>query len=446
MKLNEMWKKGSGVPTTGDIPVGGLAVDVNLGKVFSKKDTGEIFEIGKFQFNDADVSALQLDVETNKTQIDLLWNTPSIRADQTIAAEIKTIYLAYLGREPDTTATEYWVQEINLSNIAYNDLEQSIYIAADENGETLLKVYKSPEQIATETADLATISGASTDLVSQIKSWYSIILHNYEPDNAGIAYWIREIDKGTVLIADLDEAIFNAAFDTKPCYNIPDTLVTQYELGTDGIAQVKTTATADDLVIPVTYMGEVSIDANGDVVVASDDDNSQAFIDDITANPTRAYNIVTYYVKYFGRQPLLDGVDYWLNDGTADADLERAIFVAGSMNGEQSTGTAYIGSQYAQMIADLNTAITNLQDAQASGDQTAINNATSTVNTAQTTVNNYSTATQASIASNPTRADAISDMYTTYLGREPDDAGLNYWINDSLSLDEIQAIISQGEQ
>jgi len=444
MKLNEIWKKGIGVPTTGDIPVGGLAVDVSNGKVYSKKDSGQIFEIGTFELNGSQVTALQANVATNTAQIALLWDTPSIRADQTLATEVETIYNDYLGRPPKAGAKEYWVQEVNLSNIAYADLEKSIYLAAEENGETLLKVYESPADKIARMADIATIENATTDLVSTIKSWYSIILHNYAPDNAGVAYWIREVNKGTVLVADLDEAIFNSAFGEKPCYSIPNTLVADYELGTDGTARVKTTATNNDLVVPVTYMGEVSI-VNGSVVIASDPDNNATFVTDVNANPTRAYDIVTYYVKYFGRNPLLDGVDYWLNDGTATADLERAIYVSGLRNGEIMTGTAFDGSGYAQMIADLNNAIANLQTAQASGDQTAINNAQAAATAAQDAQYASDTANQATIASSPTLESAITQMYQEILGRAPDNAGMAYWINDSvnggMSLEDIRTSI-----
>jgi len=451
MKLSELWKHGNGVPTTGDIPIGGLAVDTTNGKMYSKKINGAIFEVGAFNFNEEDLVGLEaviaqhsVGIEENAAEIVKLWNTPSIKADQSIINHIKYVYDEYLGRVPDEISLVYWTQEVNFGNISFNDLEYSIYVAAQENGETLLKVYVSPEDAAQKASDEATISAADVSLVSTIRSWYSIILHNYTPDSAGIAYWIREVQQGRIVEADMDEAIFNAAFGTKSCYAIPDTLVSEYELGTNGIAKAKTTATEDDLVIPITTMGEVSI-VNGNVVVASDPDNNASYITAVTANPTRSYKIVTYYNKYFGRNPSLDGVYYWLNDGTLDADLERAIFVAGSMNGETSTGVAFAGTQFAQMVAELQAAITALSAAQASGSQTAINTAQSTLNTTQTNVNNYNTAGTTAATQEPTRAEAITAMYTTYLGREPDSAGLNYWINDSLSIEQIEAIISQGE-
>ena len=434
MKLSDVWKQGSGEPPSSAIPVGGLAIDSYVGKAYSKKSNGEIFEIGSNQL-----------ITYLSDEIDKIWASPSMRADVAIAAEINSIYLAYLGREADAASKEYWIQEVNFGNVSYNDLEYTIYVAAQENGETLLKIYETEEQVATRTADLATVSSAENSVVSTIRSWYSIILHNYNPDNAGLAYWIREVNAGRVLLEDIDEAIFNAAFGTLDCYAIPDTLVDQYELGTNATAQVKTTATLDDLVVPVTYMGEVTI-VNGNIVVAADADNIQAYIAEITANPTRAYIIVSSFAKYFNRNMRLDGVHYWMNDTTSNTDLERAIFVAGSMNGEVSTGVAYAGTAYTNMISDLQNAVAALQAAQASGNQTAINTATSVVNTAQTVVSDYSTATQVAIATNPTRAEAISEMYSTYLGRPADDAGLAYWINDSLTLSEIEAIISQGER
>ena len=451
MKLSEIWKKGSGVPSSGAIPVGGFAVDTTNGKIYSKKANGEIFEVGAFNFNEEDLVGLEaviaqntINIQTNTDEIVKLWNTPSIRADQSIVNEVKRIYFDYLGRHPDDAGLVYWTQEVNFANVSFNDLEYAIYVAAQEKGETLLKEYISPEDAAKKAADEATVNAAPLSLVSAIKSWYSIILHNYAPDNAGIAYWVREVAENRIVEADLDEAIFNAAFGTKLCYAIPDTLVDEYELGTNGTAQVKTTATQDNLVVPVTYMGEVSI-VGGNISIASDPDNNATFVTAVNANPTRSYNIVTYYNKYFGRNPRLDGVKYWLTDGTSDADLERAIFVAGSANGETSTGVAYLGTQYAQMIADLNAAISALSTAQATGNQTAINNAQTTVNTTQNVVTDYNNAGTTAAQTQPTRAGAITEMYKTYLGREPDAAGLNYWINDSLSIEQIEAIISQGE-
>lgn len=445
MTIAEIIKKGSGVPLTGDLIEGGIGIDTTNGKMYSKKADGTIFEVGALDLGAYDADGLVALVADNAAQIAQLWAIPAIAADKSIATEVKRVYSEYLGREPSDEALTYWIGEVNLTRVLFNDLEQAIYVAAQANNEVLLKKYISAEEKAIVAADKATIETAPLALVSAIKAWYATILHEYSPDDAGIAYWIREVNASRVLVADLDEAIFNAAFNIKPCYAIPDTLVADYELNTIGIAVVKTDATDNDLVIPTTIMGEVSIDANDNVVVEADVDNIQSYIDEITANPTRAYNIVTYYNRYFGRNPLLDGVHYWMTDGTADAALERAIFVAGSMNGETPTGNAYAGEDYAALKAELQTALDALSEAQAGGDQATITAAESTYSTKEAAVVAYEDAGTAAAVAEPTRAEAITEMYNTYLGREPDAAGLNYWINDTLSLQEIEVILMQGE-
>lgn len=45
-KLSDLWKKGTVAPMQGDIPEGGLAIDVANKKAYSKASDGNIFEIG----------------------------------------------------------------------------------------------------------------------------------------------------------------------------------------------------------------------------------------------------------------------------------------------------------------------------------------------------------------------------------------------------------------
>ena len=46
MKLSDIIKKGNGVPTTSDLIVGGIGIDIDSGLVYSKKADGTIFHMG----------------------------------------------------------------------------------------------------------------------------------------------------------------------------------------------------------------------------------------------------------------------------------------------------------------------------------------------------------------------------------------------------------------
>lgn len=44
-KLSDIWKTGVQRPSPSDIPVGGLAIDLNNGKIFTKNNSEQILEL-----------------------------------------------------------------------------------------------------------------------------------------------------------------------------------------------------------------------------------------------------------------------------------------------------------------------------------------------------------------------------------------------------------------
>lgn len=51
-KLNELWKKGTGIPLSDDIPEGGIAVDVAGNQMYSRSNAGNIFRVGQNTIGD----------------------------------------------------------------------------------------------------------------------------------------------------------------------------------------------------------------------------------------------------------------------------------------------------------------------------------------------------------------------------------------------------------
>lgn len=467
MRLSEILKKGSGVPTTGVIPVGGLAVDVENGKLYSKKSNGEIFEVGALNFNDQDLQGLEaviaqngLDIQANAEQITLLWNTPSIKNDQSLKAIVTKYYNEYLGVTPSENEWLYWVQEVNNGNLSVNTLEEAFYNACVQNGETLLKTYISPEEQAKLDAWMTTINNADENLIKEIQSWYTTILKRYTVDDESLAYWIKQVELGNIVREDLDEAIFRAAIKlNQPCYLVPDT-VTDYEIGDGGYA-VPVDGINDEIIDAPEDGGDVTTIDGVTLTIADSPNNIQAHIDYLNANTALVIKIINIYYTYFHRSPEVEGAYYWAYQyntlGWDDNTLEEAIYHAGLLY-DTPIFAVYDNSQTNEYQKAFEQSLKNLQDAQTSGDINYVNNASaakasSEIAFVQATQNDYNIVTA---SENTEIVNQIVDLYKTVLGRPEeaiyaDTAGIAYWTeqvkNGAVSLEDMsQALETAAEE
>lgn len=428
MKLSDIWKQGSGAPSSSVIPVGGLAIDSYAGKAYSKKSNGEIFEIG----SNALITYLS-------DEIDKIWASPSIQNDQYLIAVTKALYAAYLGRSPTTDETLYWVQQVNRGELSTVTLEEAFYNACVQNGETLWKEYINPDST---TADKWTmiINNSDATLIATIRSWYITILRNYAPSDASVAYWATQVQSGNVSINDLDEAIFNAAtVNNQYCYLVPDTLIDSWEVGEGGYVVPKD-GIDDNIIDAPQDGGDVTTVDGINLVIADSTYNIPSHVTYLNTNKALVIKIINIYYKYFHRSPEVEGAYYWayeyITKGWSDATLEEAIYKAGLLYATPMFAV-YDNSQTNVFQQAYSTALKNLQDAQTSGDINYVNSASAAAAAAEIT---FVTATNAdyavvTAASNKSTVDQIVSLYGTVLGRPADAiyadaAGIAYWTNE----------------
>ena len=109
----------------------------------------------------------------------------------------------------------------------------------------------------------------------------------------------------------------------------------------------------------------------------------------------RKNQITELYRTIFGREPDAAGLEYWVHQSPLEIDQIRENFIQVKAS-EQVTSPVVVSSI---------TPTKNLQLVM--------------------------------------RRQQIADLYRTVLGREPDEEGLNYWVNDSMSIEQIRENFTQ---
>ena len=150
--------------------------------------------------------------------------------------------------------------------------------------------------------------------------------------------------------------------------------------------------------------------------------NSGAFPTEGLNTPIRQ-DISKIYEQELGREPDQAGLDYWAKQGLTPEQIRSNIQQGDEAMGNTTTPDP-VGGQEGQGLISKNSPRSNIafQMGGADGDSP---------NTAQP-------ASQLS--------GSIADIYRQELGREPDQAGLDYWLGQNLTIDEIRNTIRNSPE
>lgn len=339
--------------------------------------------------------------------------------------QISQAYQDLLGRAPEQAGLDYWTNALN-SGTSIDQIRQQFTQTPEYQQRQQQLNQPAPQQPAPTFTSPQQPAAQVNPYAGQINQFFQTSL-NRAPEQAGLDYWTNQITSGTMTPEQVQQAIASS-----PEAQARSTVTNAFQ---NYLGRAPEQAGSEYWTNQITS-GAMTPQQVAQAIRQSDEGQKYA----ATPNqaPSDYQNTVNNaFNTYLGRTPEQEGLNYWTDQ-----------LVSGALTPEQATA-----------------AIKNSQESQA---RTAVTDAFNTYlgRTPQKEGLDYWTQQIVSGAMTPEQAAAaiktsdegdiynapqtVKDAYTKWLGRDPEQEGLDYWINQiktgALTPEEVVASIQGSEE